>query len=98
MSALPARERGDGSDSVVSLRLDDDDLARAVVINARSRDEARRCDALCAQWLGAGRRIWREPQPVVALHRRMLARVKARFARQFLNQALAEWRPNGGGH
>ncbi len=96
MSALPVSQPGNASDSAVSLPLDDDDLGRAAAIYARSRDDAERRHAECAAMLaGAHRRdrVFRE-----ALHRRMLARVKARFARQFLNQALAEWRPNGGGH
>lgn len=99
MSHLPAQERRDASDSVVSLRLDDDDLVRAALIFARMRDDADKRHAECAQWIGTGRRAWREPQSRAALRRRMIARARARIAHHWLvGQALAEWRPNGGGH
>lgn len=97
MSHLPAQERRDASDSAVSLPLDDDDLARAALIFTRMRDDAERRHAECAAMLAGVHR--RDRALREALHRRMLARVKARFARQFLVQALDEWPTIGrGGH
>ncbi len=100
MSHLRVSQPGEASDSVVSLRLDDDDLARAAAIFARMRDDAAKRHAECSKWLGAGRRIWREPQPAIALRQRTIARIRTRLARKFLVQAFGEWRPTigRGGH
>ncbi|MBG0800783.1 hypothetical protein IYW40_04650 [Methylocystis sp. H4A] len=99
MSAPPARERSEASDNLVSLTLDDDDIFRAALIFARARDDAERRHAECEAWRGASRRIWREPQPSAVLHRRMIARRRARIARGWLiTQALFDWLPHGRGH
>jgi hypothetical protein len=99
MSALPVSERlAETLDSGV-LQLGDDDMARAVCIYRRACDEAQRCDVECAQWLGVGRAAWREPQAGTVLHRRTVARARARVAFGWLlGQALHDWRPSGEGH
>lgn len=75
-----------------------DDLSRAATIYARARDEAERHHKRCVQWSRAGRRIWRKPHAREALARRMVARIRLRFAQKFLSQAMRDWRPSGEAH
>lgn len=99
MSALPARERCEASDSLVPLQLDDGDITRAIFIYRRACDEAARRHEECAERVGSTRNAWRELVAREALHRRMKARVRARIARQWLTtQALRDWLPHGRGH
>ena len=77
-----------------------DDLSRAILLFANSREEARHADARCAELATpASHSAWRKPLPREALRQRTIARIRFQLARRFLLTALAEWRPLvGGGH
>jgi hypothetical protein len=84
-------------DDAVALWLDDD-IKRAALIFARARNEAQLAHAACAKLPPASLSTWREPDRSGLLHRRMVARARAHAARQFLGEALHDWRPTGMGN
>lgn len=99
MSAAPQRSQpGEAHDDPVGLWLDEDGFARAALIFQNARAEADRAHARCANLPPASLSAWRKPGRSAALHRRMVMRARAHAARQFLAEALSDWRPTGGGH
>jgi hypothetical protein len=99
MSALPRAQAGAAPDSPVPFQLEDDGFARAAIVYQRARAEAERRHERCAQWLGSGRRVWREtPDAFAALHERTVARAIARITNGWITEALNGWQPCGGGH
>jgi hypothetical protein len=97
MSVIQRPGDREGLDDAVPLWLDDD-LARAAMIFARARDEAHEAHAACAKLPPASLSAWRTPDRSGLLHRRMVARARAHAARQFLAEAMRDWRPAGEGN
>lgn len=99
MSDLPISERlAEAFDGVAPFTLDDDGFARAALIFQNARVEADRAHAACAKLPPAGLSEWRRPGRSAALHRRMMTRFRALAARQFLAEAMRDWRPQGPGN